>query len=337
MSECPAKFCRDARAVATAWGARVYVHRGQRSRQLAPVLEAMRRPDFPKKSKHGYRRAEVLTWGETNVAAEDRTIIISDPSANGQSTHAGEELFKQFEDPVLRKRLRLASLAQAYFTRKGRKLNEQELAELRESGWIPRDEQSLVNGEYPKRVTGQPQIASLVVHRFKIQCNRQIVQRWRKQAPVPFPPPNDRGEYDVKECFDWTEKYIVSKLAGTGDTGDLFAVAASEELRGKIEREQHERWQREKEKGGWIEQGRHEATLATAGVSLRTSTRDAFEIQLPKILNSELSGLIKDSGLIKKMGEAVRQICRRQFDAWQIEVGRRLDELAPDTETVQNQ
>ena len=70
-------YCRDARAIAAAWGATVYDKRGMRAKQLVPVHDAMQRPDFPSKTKLGWLRDEVVAWGAGHIElSKDRRSFI---------------------------------------------------------------------------------------------------------------------------------------------------------------------------------------------------------------------------------------------------------------------
>jgi hypothetical protein len=237
-----------------------------------------------------------------------------------------ENKFQKLSDPKIRRQQYLLSIWTRYTSGTGRKPTEEDIAELRKIGWLQKQEKTGTNGEYPKKVTGQPAMASLINHKFKITCNRKIIQNWRKRPPVPFPAPDDRGDYVVQECFDWVERCIIKNAASNGEP-DLFAQASEAELKGKIEREKFEHWEREKERGGWIELVQHESILASAGNSSKAITRDAMEIQLPKVLAGDLGNIVADKELLGRILESVRINCRKGFDQWQAEIKKRFEEL----------
>jgi hypothetical protein len=76
-----ARYCRNIRAIAVAFGLAVLKQRHRMKSQLAPVTAATLRPDFPKKQKPGWPRAEVVAWGLQHVQlSKDRrgiTIVVA--------------------------------------------------------------------------------------------------------------------------------------------------------------------------------------------------------------------------------------------------------------------
>ena len=73
------KFPAD---IARAWGCRVYEPRmtGKLKRQLAPVVAAMAREDFPKAVKGRRQRDEIVAWGSAFVtlSKDKRKITVHD-------------------------------------------------------------------------------------------------------------------------------------------------------------------------------------------------------------------------------------------------------------------
>lgn len=162
-----------------------------------------------------------------------------------------------------------------------------ELEELRDAGLIPKDADTF-NGEYPAKAQGQPAIAALINHKFKIRCSRQDIQKWRKEAPVPFPAPDERNDYDVPECFAWVEKHKMPTANGNGTTPDLFARAAEVSAQGEIEEVEHERWLREIERGGWIKKDVIGSVLAGLGKQTSAAITRGIEVTLVGALRDEL-------------------------------------------------
>lgn len=119
------------------------------------------------------------------------------------------------------------------------------------------------SGNTPKEVQGLTAMAALIAGHFKIQCTKQYIARWRKQTPEPFPPPDaNSNRFNVGECFAWVNKWILSK-AKTEDS-NLFHRQAEANAQNDIEALEHDRWQRDKERGEYIK--RDVASRTTIGV-----------------------------------------------------------------------
>jgi hypothetical protein len=308
------KFCRTAVAIAKAWGAVPYHSfcRKLLAKQLEPVRAAMARSDFPKKVKQGFPHDQIFQFGKRFVEVSNRGRDITVRTEARPETNGHGDF--QLSDPKEKKRIRIEALTRAFFFRQGRKLDPQELEELREAGIITR-ENSLADGQYPKSVKGQPQIASLINHKFKITCHRAIVQRWRKQAPIPFPPPDDRGEYNVSDCFSWVEKVVIRKNTATGDAGDLFAQASEWEARGKIAKEKHEEWVRQKERGGWVKIEELDSAMAGCATEYWQRTVQCIERELIAGLEAQLKGMPDDSTLGKVRQQIIADARARHLAA----------------------
>ena len=112
---------------------------------------------------------------------------------------------------------------------------------------------------------GQAGLARELNKVFKTAWTRQTIQSWIKHRPgnaPAFPHRAPNNTFPVSECADWVRKWIYKKN-GAHDL-DIFQRAATERAQGDIDREQHEAWQREVERGGWIKKTDHERALIGA-------------------------------------------------------------------------
>lgn len=339
MTDRRSKFCRDARAIAAAWGAHVYAQRGQRARQLAPVLAAAARPDFPAKQKRGWLRSDVETWGRTNVAAEGRIIIISELSSADQANGAngnGRQPNLIPQDKTEADKIRKQSIWLRYT--KGQRVS----AEDKRFAGIPDSD-----GSGPGDIIGggQEGVAEYIRNNYPgCVCNKMDISRWMRGLHLPsgctenFPPSPLSYRHKKSLIQPWVEKYLV-KTSAPGEL-PLRLDYRSEKERLDFERSQEEfkLWRQEHDNKYMLVDD-HERTLAAAGQTVKLATRETMEVQLPKILAGEMAALLKESvpeRLLEKLNELVRFTCRRRFDDWQIEVVQRLAALAKPAEDKKN-
>src|ERR1017187_6776464 len=205
MKQTP-KFCRDARAIASAWGAEVYVARGLRAQQLAPVLAAMARADFPRKTTkpaRGWKYDEIAAWGKINVAAEGRMIIISEPVAPGVADGDGKPPPDKLEADKIRKQ----SIWLRYTKGQRVSIEDKRFAGIQDNDTAPGD---IIGG-------GQEGVAEYIRNNFPgCVCNKMDISRWMRGLHLPmgctenFPPPPLSGRHKKSIVGSWVEKYLVS-------------------------------------------------------------------------------------------------------------------------------
>jgi hypothetical protein len=245
-----ARFCANVQAIAKAWGARVYAQRGQRERQLAPVIEATRRADFPKRQKFGWSRAEVLAWGADNVAAEGRVIVISEIQRKDAGTQSsqGNGQGELHLDEIAR--IRKANLLKLHA--EGKRLKPEELLEAG-----VRVAPDLGDDQMVRDCNTTTEVARIISAHFGVDCRKQYISDWRKGERLPtgvplFPPPDPKSNrYKAAEFIPWYEKYILKRVNGSGATRDLFQNLADERDRAELEEIAHQRFLRERERGDY--------------------------------------------------------------------------------------
>lgn len=90
--------------------------------------------------------------------------------------------------------------------------------------------------EFPEFIEGMDRLGALIMRRFAgrltTEVRRMQIQHWKKlegvaKRPglVPFPSPRESNRYNVRECFDWVEKWVL--IDSQVSPGDLFGGAAN--------------------------------------------------------------------------------------------------------------
>ena len=237
-----ARFCRNVRAIAGAWGCDVLKQRVRRYDQLAPVRAAVLRPDFPKKTKSGWPCAEVVAWATQHVqlSKDKRTFTLvenqpppPDPAQPGVVAEGDlflkltpEELAAQqkrrldyFEDIHLHPGERLAPSGLSFLRLSGRERDD-----LRASRpWLfqnaPVESPAAVDGG-DEFTGGVEAVAAYIQMKFPgVICNKTDISRWQHMKFLPdgcteqFPPSHDSGRNSKRKIDAWIVKY--KKPSGT--------------------------------------------------------------------------------------------------------------------------
>jgi hypothetical protein len=177
--------------------------------------------DFPAKTRNGYDTDELFRWAETNAPK------IAKQKKVGKMLQDGEDV-------------NMADFKVMSLQTGGGKTFE-----------VGAD-------EFPTIAEGMDKLGALIMKRFAgrlpLQVGRQQIQNWKRlvgvakrPGVVPFPAPKDSNRYNVAECFDWVEKWILPDTASTVGAGDLFGAGANidvkikeTDLRRKLRLEQFE-------------------------------------------------------------------------------------------------
>jgi hypothetical protein len=231
---------------------------GPRRKQLQEIGEWMRRDDFPRKSPKGWTVEDLLAWRE-KVWPE---LLRAKAMAN---------LLAQGKNPTKRD-IELVRTISAPFT-----------------GGEPVGAGSVE--EFPTKVSGQQAMAALINQKYKVRCSRMDIQKWRGVAPEPFPAPDARNDYEVAACFAWYEKYKLPRVNGNGTTPDLFVRLEEETARNDLEGIEHERWQRDLERGAYLKRDVAVRTVAGALKQYHGFVKSAMEHGGPATRREKLQGL----------------------------------------------
>ena len=203
---------------------------------------------------------------------------------------------------------RLKGLYQIWMNPKGSKtLKEMERMELLRTGIIPNEKPD------ERWCNTTTEAARLIAERFKVDCRKQYITRWRKGERLPhgisFPAPDPKSNrYDVQVCLDWYEKYILKSVANSGN--DLLKNLAEERDKAELEEIAHQRFLRQKEIGEYV----HRTVALASGVAAVQKIHQLVKIEderdLPKMRREKLAGLGAAADIV-----AV-------FTAWDAELGR---------------
>lgn len=159
----------------------------------------------------------------------------------------------------------------------------------------------------PTQVTGQPAIAAIIAAECEMLCQRYHIQRWRAQAPEPFPAPDPAGRYDVARCLEWVRRWKLRGEKNGNGQGELYEQAelARQEI-AIIERDRalHAK---EAELGQWIRRTEHERILSGLGKEIWTSLCNLIERELVDALDKELRDLGLAEDRLSGFMELVRQ------------------------------
>lgn len=332
MNERKTKFLRNARSIALAWGVRLYNQRKRKAEQLATVAAAVRRDDFPKKSKTGWPFSDVHQWGTIYIELdhERRAITVkpfeSKPEIPKVNGHDGGQALLNLSPQELHK-AHIESLKRSYAEGKRLSPEEKRLIGVALNDDDDRDE---IGG-------GHEGIAEAIRREFKVECHKAYVSDWLKGKRFPCPgsppmPASHRSGFHKKSLvFPWYRQYVLKISPGQElplpqvDYRSRKEKADAE--RAEIETEDMRRSKSEK----YILREVHENTLDAAGLAARNASQDIFEKQLPKKFSDGLSQLVTDEALAVKLKELAITIGRATFDEWQLQLGKRLDELMAET------
>lgn len=132
---------------------------------------------------------------------------------------------------------RLNSLLAIYMAGKPR-LKPDEIQDLLNARMITRGIAVGPDGkDYPETAAGMTLLGSLIMRRFAGkpigEVGHQRIRNWKKLAGVKrregliaFPNPVSANRYNVRECFDWVEKWIIPDVT---EPGNDFGVIANTE------------------------------------------------------------------------------------------------------------
>lgn len=330
-----ARYLRDARAIAAAWGAAVYNQRGQRKRQLEPVHTALDRPDFPPKAKRGWPKDEMVAWGKRFVVVNGRDITLREQPINPelpiQAHPANGELFSS-QTPEQKLNGRLDLLEDKYFNPNKypeNKIAQWEVNELRQHRpwlWARENSQTDETGTtiYPRQCSGAPALCRWYQLRFKdynIKIRPQYINNWQKgehlpRNATPHPAYDTAGRYTLDQCFEWFEQWQLPKYK-RARTPDLPGVADSEgatieDLRDQDEREEIEyrKWERARDRSEYIHKTVALATGVAAVKKIHLLVKGDDERNLPRQRRDKLCAL------------GVAPTILAQFESWDIELAR---------------
>jgi hypothetical protein len=335
-----ARFCRDARAVAAAWGVKVYSRRGMRARQLDPVRAALEKwvagpsgPDCPARQQRGWPRDEVAKFGRrwVDLSADRRDISIrTEPRAEGASGALGE-LFDTA------RQARLTSHLKAWGEGKPPKYFERfPLQELLDAG-IPHEALAKA-GLVTAQTSGAPrgdlyepvslrELAKLLSDLYGEYIDPMRLSRCFTERGAEGRRTN--GSIVPAVFIKWWDENERPK--NSGRQGRLYNDAAAADMqkkiddarRSKLEADELERSLSRK----WVLADAHEHTLNAAGLAARNSARDTLEKQFPLRFAERLPEFVQNENAREQLRVFVGGLCRELFDAWQKQMAARMGEL----------
>lgn len=345
-----ARYCRTWQDVARACGlVRLYAKRLMRLKQQQEVLGWTRQPDFPKRQRHGWLRAEVVAWDQR------RKGVVTAERAPAAGERGAEDLFG--DNAALDQARRLA-IRRDYSDGKPpahfKKFQRHELVAAK----IPEDFLAKVFGpeasaadlpaEVPRSAAGYAGIARVLnlyySGRVKITIRRQDVEQWKRGERLPtgaptFPPAKDSNRYDTAECVAWFDRYLlpVHGVSGAG-AGDLFNFSELEALRGKGEKErlEHEAWLREQERNSadknYIRLDESLLLARSAAIAASRLTTQALEESLPAAVLALAELPPMDEAARAKLRSALRAAGVRVNAELQVKIANALTENAENLE-----
>lgn len=334
------RFCRNARAIAAAWGLSVLNQRHRRELQLVPVIAATRRPDFPKKQKPGWLRSEVVAWGmvHVKVSKDKRTITLVEGMA-GKETAGGQPRQREFgfEEKLTRfspdYQKRLIGLYDKWLNPNSvldKSLTRSEHVELERAGLIETVDPEIEGDFFTGGVRG---VANHIRNNFPgVICNHMDISRWLRGNYLPpgctenFPGPNERGAYSQMLVHPWVERYLKKTATGLSLPLTEDPRQALELLELETKREEFRVWKQEHSDKYLLTETANR-TGAAIGTVARNSTREAVEKQLPKRFLSGLAEIVPAEGVRLNLGKKLRSDCATVFNEWQSQFTGRLVEL----------
>lgn len=176
-------------------------------------------------------------------------------------------------------------------------------------------------GGYPVSVAGMDAIARLIAVKYNRQCSRQYIMRWRNLVQVPagcteqFPAPKESNRYNMAECFAWCDRYLEPAAEKQGETQDLLQLQFEAKAKNDIEKLEHERWGRERDRGLWLKKLDAERTIIGALRQYHGAVRSLLERQDPAARRDKLRDLGVDADLVAAFFAFDLDLARATVDA----------------------
>ena len=326
-----ARFLRDARAIARAWGCAVLEQRNRRQEQLAPVRAACGREDFPKKQARGWLRDEVMALGAAwvEVSKDKRTIKIKEHptpnselrtpnSGNGdlpiqpEDLNGGQKSLFNFTTEELRAAHILA--LKRIYAEGTRRLSPEEKRMIGVQVTDDDEGTDEIGG-------GHEGIAEAIRREFKVECHKSYVSDWLKGKRYPCPgsppmPASHRSGFHKKSLvFPWYRQHVLKT-----DTGmDLpLHNADHRSRREKAEADMAEmaaELKRRESNNKWMLVADHESALRGAGAFVWARLCRCLEQELILGLEAQLKNLPPDAEIGKQLPGIMAEARRRHMAA----------------------
>ena len=331
--------------MASAWDVAVYNQRIQRARQLAPVKDAMLRPDFPHKQKNGWwLRDEIVAWGMSHIQlSKDRRnfkIVDSPKSGPGIPQSPAAENFQHefgFEEKLVRfapdYQKRLLGLYDKWLypnSQLAKALTAAEKTELERSGLIATASPEAAGDAITGGMRG---VANHIRNNFPgVVCTHTDIHHWSHGEYLPmgctenFPGANERGAYLKSKVHPWVERYLKKHDAGQNLPMKEDPRQELEILELQRKREEFRVWQQEHSDKYLLKETARRTGTAIGSVAVNV-TREAIEKLLPKRFLSNISQFLPDDAQRIKLAEKLRADCIITFTEWQSQFTGRLAEL----------
>lgn len=245
------KYVRNTSGIARCLGFKL---RGPRLRKQCKEISGwIKRPEFPQKTRHGWAAEEIIEWG------------------------------KRFAREIAQEKEQRAAVAEVLSKDAPKSSAVKIVTALAGLG----------AGSMPRQAMGLEAIGAIIGQHFHVDCRRQSVHAWRKGQKLPagappFPPPDSAGRFTVADCLAWYERWKLPGQNGNGQTPDLFASLPDERLKAELEELQHDRWVRDRDRGGWMEKSEHNRILAGLGKLVWPQFCELVERRLPAALETIL-------------------------------------------------
>ncbi len=295
MDDAKTKFCRNAPAIAKAFGIRLFRQRHRKHAQLSEIRKWMAETTFPKKHKHGWQTTELIAWKSAR---------------NGKNGHPVDGLFA---DDAKIKAMRKNAIRQAY-------------AEAQPPSFFRKfDLKELVAAELPKELIdkifgqtqvdsdelpgGQEGIAEFFRREFNYPCHKMDISRWMRGQNLPagctepLPAGHLSGRHKKSILRVWASK----NLPRTQPNGELQLGgdirSQSEKLSFQRQQDEYALWKQEKSKLYMLVSD-HDSALRSAGTIIWPRITSILEQQLIQGLEAQLKAMPDDA----KVGKSVQAI-----------------------------
>ena len=230
--------------------------------------------DFPKKQRNGYAVDELKAFLETHMDEFLRDAKLAKAIEQGDKFSGGDmKIFHQSRS-----------------TENG-------------TGTLPENDEPLA--------PNQTALAEWLSRHFQVNISKQDISDWSKGKRLdgaPAPPIPDAAQRWPKLAWaDWYRKckfHDPAKLAGTPD---LFKLVEIEGKKSELERFEHERFLRNKERGQYLEKAEHNRILAGCGQLGRNTLWELFDKMAYEEFAVRLSGI----GLPEEWAQMVMAELRR--------------------------